>query len=102
MTPEGIFEAWQEALAMAYTIAKAERSAELAGGKRPPRFDGRGLHPYSLEWGRILTFEVMLPELAYLRFTGDEVRSCDPLSLRWDAHDDATREYAAAILAGGK
>lgn len=82
---------------MAFTFAKAERLAELRGDYRAKRWDSRGLHPYSVEWGRILAFEVALPELGNERWIDPE-RPVDPVSLRLRARALAEIEFREAII----
>lgn len=49
-------ESLAELLGQAYTLAFAERMAELEG-RYVARFDKRGLHPYSVVWGQIMAIE---------------------------------------------
>lgn len=96
---EAILEAWASCVAFAWNLAKADRSRELRGDRSVKAFDARGLHPYSVEWGRILTYESMLPELA-------DVRACshpplDWITMRRMAARDAERDFAEQVRAGG-
>ena len=47
----GIFNAWVEALRECYMLARGERLGELRG-RRVKLLDERGLHPFSVAWGR--------------------------------------------------
>lgn len=99
-----ILEAWQQAVQMAWSLAKAERIAEL-NGSRSKTFDTRGLHPYSVEWGRILAFEVLMPELAHARYEGQS-QQIDMVTMRKLAHqegyDEWVREQVERALAEGQ
>jgi hypothetical protein len=83
-----IGEQWAEALQEAYGLAKGERRGELSG-KRAKRFDGRGLHPYSLVWGRIRALEEMLPTLI--------LAEADPVVMARVAAKDAEAEFREQI-----
>jgi hypothetical protein len=84
-----IIKAWCEAVCQHYTLAKGERLGELRG-RRPRTIDERGLHPLSLEVGRILALQEMLPDLELLEFTH--------LLSRKAAHNDAANEYEQEIV----
>jgi hypothetical protein len=84
-----IIKAWCEAVCHHYTLAKGERLGELRG-RRPRTIDERGLHPLSLEVGRILALQDLVPDLELLEFT--HLRS------RKVAHDDATKEHEEEIV----
>lgn len=81
---------------MAFTLAKAERLAELRGDYRAKRWDERGLHPYSVEWGRIFAFEVALPELGNMRWSDPE--GLDPVAMRRRARVIAEIEFRDQII----
>jgi hypothetical protein len=89
-SPDFIFEVWCEAVAMAWSFCKSERLGELRGS-RVKSFDGRGLHPYSIEWGRILACEVIFPELGYARYDGGV--KVDMVTMRSLAHAEAYDEW---------
>lgn len=55
------------ALKAAFSLAKATRKRELEGKRTVKTFDARGLHPLSVEWGRILALEELEPSLAMRR-----------------------------------
>jgi hypothetical protein len=80
---------WVEGLQSAYGLARGERSNELEG-KYVPRFDGRGLHPYSHVVGQVQTCEVLLSELSFAQF--------DPVTLRRLAREDADELFRQGIL----
>lgn len=79
---------WQEAIKAAYALAYAERSAELRM-KRMARFDGRGLHPFSYEIGRVEVLQNQLPWL-------DPELLVDARELKRQAELDATRDWLAS------
>ena len=85
-----IYECWVDALQHAYKYAKADRLATLRR-RSLTRFDGRGLHRFSEECGRIGMCEHLLPVLGEAGF--------DPLILRGAAVDDADEEYRAELVA---
>lgn len=82
----------------AWMHAKGARTRELRGDRRVKTFDSRGLHPYSVEWGRILALEALLPDLEQRRATGDVL--FDPVSMRHHAEREAEQEFYAAIREG--
>jgi hypothetical protein len=84
-----IIKAWCEAVHQHYIIARGERLGELRG-RRPRTIDERGLHPLSLEVGRILALQELVPDLELLEFT--HLRS------RKAAHNDAAEEYEEEIV----
>lgn len=90
-----VWEEWLRALQGAYRLARAERLAELHG-TRYRKYDERGVHVYSAEWGRIYGCEVLLPELADFRAITSEF--VGPIGLRQAACDEAEREFALIIL----
>ena len=81
---------WERGLASAFSFAKAARTAELRGDYRAKRFDSRGLHPYSVEWGRVLACENVEPSLADERLDG---RDLDPVTMRNRASREAERDF---------
>ena len=85
-----IIVAWCDALQHYYELAKAERLAELHD-RRSKLLDARGLHPLSLEAGRIQACESLVLELADCGF--------DPLALKRQAREDAAAEYWGALVA---
>jgi hypothetical protein len=82
------YREWEEALQSAYSIARGERLAWLKG-RRPRSFDGRGLHPFSLEVGRIHACESIEPALREAGF--------DHNLLRAVAERDATEMFVEDI-----
>lgn len=91
-----VFALWEQALQIAYSTAKAARLAELRGDRRVKSFDGRGVHVYSQEWGRIFACEDLMPSLGHFRYEDD----VDPLTLRRHAERDAEAEFEAAAREG--
>ncbi len=83
------------ALTQARSLARAERLHELRGGHRPRTFDDRGLHPYSVEWGRVWALQELVGELAADAPT-------DPVALRRAAREDAIQAFKAELLADGE
>lgn len=47
---------------IAYRLAKGARAAEIRA-KRLPLFDGRGVHPFSWQMGRVETLGNLIPEV---------------------------------------
>lgn len=92
---EYAFERWTLSLQQAFSLARAERLHQLRG-TYSKRFDGAGLHPYSLAWGEVMACESVFPELSVLRLTGET--SCDPVSMRSVASADAERQFAREII----
>lgn len=90
-----IWDEWLRALQSAYRLARAERLAEL-NGSRYKRYDERGVHVYSAEWGRVYTCEVLMPELAEFRAVTSAF--CGPVLLRESAKWEAEQEYASEVL----
>jgi hypothetical protein len=80
--------AWQEALSHAWSLARGERLQRLRGD-RIRSFDDRGLHPFSLEVGRIQALQELVPELREAEF--------DPRALRADAEQVAVREHEEEV-----
>jgi hypothetical protein len=89
-----VTESWLEAIRDAYMLARGERYGEMSG-KRAKRFDERGLHPYSLAWGRIYALEDLHPELRGARLSDP---MCDPVSLRRIAQEDAEGAFRDELL----
>lgn len=75
-------DVWCAATRGAYKLAYGERLAQLRG-KQVKRFDDRGLHPYSEQWGRVTLAESFLEHLPYL----------SPYTLRTMAIDDAYHDF---------
>ncbi len=93
------FVVWQESLAFAYQLAKAERLAELRGDRRIRRFNEAGLHPYSIEWGQILAVEALAPVYGAARGCGGEPLT--PYRLKREAEADAEAEFVEELRAKG-
>lgn len=87
-------DVWGRALSLAWSHARADRARELRGDRTVRRFDPRGLHPYSLEWGQVLACEALLPGLSGLRDLGPQV---DPVTMRRLAATEAEQDFARAI-----
>jgi hypothetical protein len=62
-----IITAWCEAIRSLYALARGERLGELTG-RRSRLLDDRGLHPYSLEVGRVMALQELYPALDMLEF----------------------------------
>lgn len=90
--------AWAEALWQAFVLAKGERGREIRGERKVRTFDSQGLHPYSMLWGRVLTCEFLLPELAHARDHGEPV--CTPITMRALAARAAEEDFAEQARAG--
>lgn len=74
MTPEStIIEAWCRALHVFYALARGERLGEL-NGRRSRLIDERGLHPLSVEVGRVMALQELIPELEELEFNHMKLR----------------------------
>lgn len=93
-----IIDAWLEAIRDAFMLARGERLSELRGGRRPRSFDDRGLHPYTLAWGRIWAYEVLIPALAEARLSDP---MCDPVTLRRIAKTDAEGAFYDELTRSG-
>jgi hypothetical protein len=91
-----ILDAWLDALRDCYMLAKGERSGELRG-RRVKLLDDRGLHLYSLAWGRALACEHLLPALQRARLSDP---AADPVSLRRMAQRDAERAFYDEVRSG--
>jgi hypothetical protein len=89
--------AWGDALHMVFTLLKAERLQELRD-KHVRRFDERGLHPISLEVGRIQALQELVPELREANFDFRELRRAAREAAREDFLTEqwADSEQAAA------
>ena len=87
---ESLYNCWVEAINAAWMYARGERLGELRG-KRVQRFDPQGVHPYSLEWGRIMAYEVLDLSLMELRFCGEP--NLTPISMKKLAYEDAEEEF---------
>lgn len=85
-----VIEEWCQAVSRYHSLARGERLGELRG-RRVRLLDDRGLHPLSLEIGRIMTCQALLPELIELDFDHFEVRRA--------AHHDAVEEYEHDVIA---
>jgi DNA-binding winged helix-turn-helix (wHTH) protein len=90
---QAIFEAWQDALWEMFCLVKAGRLGELKGN-RISSFDGLGLHPVSVAWGRVAACQTLMPELAY---AGANVRV-----MRREAYLAAEQEFIEAVQATGR
>jgi len=93
---ETITDAWLEALSDAYHLAKGERLGELRG-RRVKLLDERGMHPYSMAWGRIFACESLLPGLVAARLSEPPT---DPVHLRRVAQRDAESAFREQLLSG--
>lgn len=76
-----------DALQVAYDIAYTGRRANLRN-TRLRTFDERGLHPYSVAWGRVFELEQLLG-----------VVTCSPHELREAAERDALDAFVAEVKA---
>jgi hypothetical protein len=79
-----VIDAWCRAVSMLYSLARGERLGEL-NGRRSRLIDERGLHPFSLEVGRIFALQDMYPQLEELEF--------NHLDMRRAAQVDAERDH---------
>jgi len=75
---------WCEAVRALYNLARSERRAELEG-RRSRLLDSRGLHPLSLEVGRVLALQDIYPLLEELEFWHLDIRKA--------AQNDAEEQY---------
>jgi hypothetical protein len=75
---------WERSLQSAWALAKGQRLAELRG-RRSRTFDERGLHPLSLEVGRIYALQEIEPVLREADF--------NILELRVEAEQEALEEF---------
>lgn len=75
---------WLDSLQAAYRYARGERAAELRDSY-VARFDGRRLHPFSVECGRVEALQDVEPVLREAGF--------DPVMFRLEAREDARREF---------
>ncbi len=91
---EAVFDLWQRALSFAFTLAKGARAAELRGDRRVKLMDGRGLHLYSEEWGKVRACEELLPELESLR------NGVDAVQMRAMAYREAEDDFEADARSG--
>ena len=92
-----VWDAWLAALSECYHLAKGERLGELRG-RRVKLLDARGLHPYSLAWGRVLALEKQHPGLSAARLSDPPT---DPVRLRRVAQRDAERAFYDELVEGG-
>jgi hypothetical protein len=86
LSADRVVELHEEAVRHAHTLAKAERTREIRGRSSVRRFNDQGLHPYSVEWGRIWALQELLPEM----LAGSAV---DPVSMRSEAGRAAERDW---------
>jgi hypothetical protein len=91
---ELLLREWAESLEAAYREAKAARSRELRG-RRGRTFDGRGLHPFSLEVGRVQAMETVLSDVI------PPEAMLDPLALWRAGRDDAEAAFADDVALRG-
>lgn len=96
-TGDPLVDAWLEGLRDAYYLAKGERIGELRG-RRVKLLDDRGMHPYSVAWGRVYALEALRPELQSARLSDPPV---DPVQLRRVAQRDAEGAFYSAIQNDG-
>ena len=95
MTDAEILERWGEAIHATLLTLRSNRAREIRGDRRVRTFDARGLHPPSLEWGRVLALEELLPGLAELRDIGEP--ECHFLSLGRLARSEAQAAFETEI-----
>jgi len=93
---EDVLEVWCDAIQFAFVIAKGARHAELRGDRRIKPFDPRGLHLYSVEWGRALACEQLLPELEGVR----GLSVLDPVTMRALAAREAEEDFLDDVRRG--
>lgn len=91
---EALLREWAESLEAAYREAKAARSRELRG-RRGKSFDDRGLHPYSVEVGRVQAIEAALDDVI------PPEALLDPLALWRAGRDDAEADFADDVALRG-
>jgi hypothetical protein len=84
ISEEAIIEAWCHALSTFYRLARGERLGEFME-RRSRLIDDRGLHPLSLEVGRIMALQDLYPLLEELGFNHLDVRKA--------AQQDAAHQY---------
>jgi|1186.fasta_scaffold125459_3 hypothetical protein len=89
MSDERILEEFCTAVLSYWMLVRGERLGELRG-QHSRTFDQRGLHPGSVEIGRIHMCVDLFPELGYLEFSHIE--------LRRDARREAELLFEAEIL----
>jgi hypothetical protein len=88
ITEAQVIEEWCSALSNFYSLVRGERLGELRD-RRSRLLDNRGLHPASLEIGRIQACEALLPELDVLEFNHHELKQA--------AQQDAVEEYELEV-----
>lgn len=81
---EEVIEAWCHAISVYYALVRGERLGEFME-KRSRLIDSRGLHPLSLEVGRIMALQDLYPLLEEAEFNHLDVRTA--------AQEDAARQY---------
>jgi hypothetical protein len=86
-----VVDSWVEALTAAWSVARGARSAELHGQYVKSR-DARGLHPYSVEVGRVLALQELEPALSAAGF--------DPVLMRREAESDAYDGFVRELMEG--
>lgn len=85
MIPEPqIITAWCEAIHSLYSLARGERLGELSG-RRSRLLDDRGLHPFSLEVGRVMALQDLVPALEEMEFRHTLMKKA--------AYEDAEEQY---------
>jgi hypothetical protein len=94
---DAVYDAWVEALRDAWHLARGERLGELRG-RRQKLLDERGMHPYSLAWGRAMACEQLLPELQSARLADPPV---DPVLMRRLAQRDAEQSFESELREHG-
>lgn len=97
---EQVFFTWLDAIQHAYLLAKAQRLAEIRADRRTKRYDKRGLHPVSVEWGKVFACEQLLPGLTEMREVGGD--ACDPVSLDRVAQDAARVAFHQELVEQGE
>lgn len=66
-------EEWCQAVRFAYLAAKTSERKRLEG-EPLNTWDARGLHPFSVEVGRALAMQNVIPELRDLEFSAQVIR----------------------------
>lgn len=113
---EEALQTWAEVVREAFLLARGTRLGELRGRRRERLIDERGLHPFSLVWGRA---QVLLPAFvlddqergaAKLAELGVEILRSDlsgkieigPVEIRQAARIDAERIFREEIIEAWK
>lgn len=99
-TADNVYATWLDAIQHAFLLAKSQRLAEIRADRRTKRFDARGLHPVSVEWGKVFACENLLPGLTELRDVGGD--PCDPVSLDRLAQEAARVAFVEELAERGE